>query len=42
MLSPDRANSRLAAAPKPLDEPTIKPHGVGLPFSVMIRISPLN
>ena len=39
---PERPNSRLVAAPKPLDEPTIKPHGVGLTFSVILRDSPLN
>jgi hypothetical protein len=29
MFSPARANSRLVAAPKPLDEPIINPQGVG-------------
>src|SRR5208282_2759650 len=34
IFSPARASSRLVAAPKPLDEPTISPQGVG-PVSVI-------
>jgi hypothetical protein len=41
MLSPERASSWLTAAPKPLDDPMIKPHGVALALVVISRDSRL-